>query len=94
MSLNELRQLIAIPGSFGTRCVYVLFAALGRFLGVTGRLGRVARSSISSCLISSGRSDVFLGAFCGLLGMFWPLLAHLPSFAHRLFVVSYPRVGK
>jgi hypothetical protein len=93
MRLNEPRQLIAIPGSFGTRCFYVLFAALGRFLGVPGRLGLAARSPISSCLISSRRSDVFLAAFCGLLGVFWPLLAHLPSFAHRPFVVSYPRVG-
>jgi hypothetical protein len=76
-SLDMSRRLTAIPSPFGTRCLHVVPAALGRFFGVSGRFGLAARSSISSCLISSRRSDVFLAAFCGLLGM---LL--LSRFAH------------
>jgi hypothetical protein len=87
--LDMSQRLTAIPRPFGPRCLHVLLAALSGFFGVPGRLGLVARPSVISCPISSRRSDVFLAAFCGLLGMLLPLLAHAcPPSLRVLFAVS------
>jgi hypothetical protein len=84
------QRLTAIPSPFGPRCPNVLLAAFSRFLGVLGRLGLAAHSSVISCPISSRRSDVFLAAFCGLLGMLLlPLFTHAcPPSLRIMFAVS------
>ena len=88
------QRLTAIPSPFGPRCLHVLLAAFSRFLGVLGRLGLAAHPSVISCPISSRRSDDFLAAFCGLLGMLLlPLLTHAcPPSLRILFAVSTRKI--
>jgi hypothetical protein len=93
-SLDMSQRLTAIPSPFGPRCLHVLLAAFSRFLGVLGRLGLAAHSSVISCPISSRRSDVFLAAFCGLLGvLLLPLLTHAcPPSLRILFAVTTRKI--
>jgi hypothetical protein len=92
--VHGLAQLAAIPSPFDARCFYVLVAALGGFPRVLGSPGLVVccvpgRSFAVLRPIGPRRSDVFLAAFCGLLGVLLSLLTHaLPSFVVPLCLLQ------
>lgn len=91
-------MLAVVSGSFGARCFYVLFAALGWLLRVRRAVPLAARIPRSSFVVTrpvgAGCSRLFLCTFGGLLGVPLPFFAHSASSAHLLLPVSYPRKGE